>query len=106
MNPIKEFAGFEGKSYAESTRRVYRSAIKKALKIAEKPLDEYESYEELLALFRENLAQKKGGGDLGPDITLLALLDRTPGPARAEPPPPQNVGVQPAFIPKFQGRSG
>ena len=32
MNPIKEFAAFEGKSYAESTRRVYRSAIKKALK--------------------------------------------------------------------------
>jgi hypothetical protein len=57
MNPIKEFAAFEGKSYAESTRRVYRSAIKKALKIAEKPLDEYEPYEELLALFPENLAQ-------------------------------------------------
>jgi hypothetical protein len=44
MNPIKEFAAFEGKPYAESTRRVYRSVVKKALKIAEKPLDEYESY--------------------------------------------------------------
>jgi hypothetical protein len=59
MNPIMEFAVFEGKTYAQSTRRVYRSAVKKALKIAEKPLDDCESYEELLVLFRENLAQKK-----------------------------------------------
>jgi hypothetical protein len=59
MNPVKEFGGFEGKSYAESTRRVYRSAVKKALKIVGKAPDECESYEELLALFRENLARKK-----------------------------------------------
>ena len=58
-NPVKEFGGFEGKSYAESTQRVYRSAVKKALKIVGKAPDECESYEELLALFRENLAQKK-----------------------------------------------
>ena len=59
MNPIKEFAVFEGKTYAESTRRVYRSAVKKALKIAGRSPDDCGSYEELLALFRENLAQKK-----------------------------------------------
>jgi hypothetical protein len=59
MNPVKEFAVFEGKKYAASTRRVYRSAVKKALKIAGKAPDECESYEELLALFRENLAQKR-----------------------------------------------
>jgi hypothetical protein len=33
MNPIEEFAAFEGKVYAATTRRVYLSAAKKALKI-------------------------------------------------------------------------
>ena len=46
MNPVKEFADFEGKTYAPSTRRAYWSAVKKALSIAGKPLDECESYEE------------------------------------------------------------
>ena len=59
MNPVKEFAAFEGKIYAASTRRVYRSAVKKALQIVGKVPDECESCEELLALFRENLAQNK-----------------------------------------------
>src|SRR5258708_35224353 len=59
MNPIKEFAAFEGKEYAATTRRVYLSAAKKALKILGKTPDNCGSYEELLALFRENLAQKK-----------------------------------------------
>ena len=59
MNPVKEFAAFEDKIYAASTRRVYRSAVKKALQIVGKVPDECESCEELLALFQENLAQKK-----------------------------------------------
>jgi hypothetical protein len=73
MNPIKEFAAFEGKTYAPSTRRAYWSAVKKALNIAGKPLDECESYEELLALLRENLAQKKfpKALRLGPFLSFL-----------------------------------
>ena len=59
MNSAKEFAAFEGKTYAASTRRVYRSAVKKALKIVGKAPDECESYEELLTLFQENLAQER-----------------------------------------------
>src|SRR5271157_6536101 len=59
MNPIKEFAAFEGKVYAETTRRVYLSAAKKALKILGKAPEDCGSYEELLASLRENLAQEK-----------------------------------------------
>jgi hypothetical protein len=60
MDPIKEFSAFQGKeSYAASTRRVYLSAAKKALKIVGKTPDNCGSYKELLALFRENVAQKK-----------------------------------------------
>src|SRR5271166_3141633 len=59
MNPIKEFAAFEGKVYAETTRRVYLSAAKKALKIVGKTPENCGSYEELLASLRENLAQKR-----------------------------------------------
>ena len=59
MNPIKEFAAFEGKVYAATTRRVYLSAAKKALKIVGKTPENCGSYEELLASLRENLAQKK-----------------------------------------------
>jgi hypothetical protein len=73
MNPVKEFAVFEGKTYAPSTRRAYWSAVKKALNIAGKSLDACESYEELLALFRQNLAQKKfpKALRLGPFLSFL-----------------------------------
>jgi len=33
MNPFKEFADFEGKAYAATTKRVYLSAARNALKI-------------------------------------------------------------------------
>src|SRR5208282_1571113 len=59
MNPIKEFAAFQGKTYAATTRRVYLNAAKKALKIAGKTPENCGSYEELLALLRENRSQKK-----------------------------------------------
>jgi hypothetical protein len=60
MNPIKEFAAFQGKeSYAASTQRVYLSAAKKAVKIAGKAPEDCGSYEELLALLRDNLAKEK-----------------------------------------------
>jgi hypothetical protein len=59
MNPIEEFAAFEGKVYAATTRRLYLGAAKKALQIVGKTPENCGSYEELLALLRENLAQKK-----------------------------------------------
>ena len=59
MNPIQEFASLKGKQFAPSTWRVYLSAAKKALKIVGKTPEDCGSYEELLALLRENLAAKK-----------------------------------------------
>ena len=74
MNPLEEFAGFEGKVYAATTRRVYLSAAKKALTIVGKTPENCGSYQELLASLRENLAQKKLPKALriGP---LLSFLD-------------------------------
>jgi hypothetical protein len=73
MNPIKDFAAFDGKVYAASTRRVYLSAAKKALKIAGKSPDNCGSYEELLALLREYLAENKFPKALkmGPFLSFL-----------------------------------
>jgi hypothetical protein len=59
MNPVNEFAAFEGKTYAAGTRRVYLNAAKKALKILGKTPESCGSYEELLALLHENRARKK-----------------------------------------------
>src|SRR5271166_2872268 len=59
MNPVKEFAAFEGKAYAATTKRVYLSAARNALKFVGQTPDTCGSYEELLALLRENLAQKR-----------------------------------------------
>ena len=58
MDPIKEFAAFEGKVYALTTRRVYLSAAKKALKMLGKTSENCGSYEELLTFIRESKAQK------------------------------------------------
>jgi hypothetical protein len=73
MNPFKEFAAFEGKLYAASTRRVYLSAVKKALKIAGKTPDDCGSYEELLALLRETQAKQKlpKALKIGPFVSFL-----------------------------------
>jgi hypothetical protein len=59
MNPFKEFAAFEGKAYAATTKRVYLSAASNALEIVGKTAENCGSYEELLASLRENLSQKK-----------------------------------------------
>jgi hypothetical protein len=59
MNPVNEFAAFEGKTYAAGTRRVYLNAAKKALKILGRTPESCGSYEELLALLHENRARKK-----------------------------------------------
>ena len=58
MNPIKKFAAFEDRNYAASTRRVYVSAAKKALKLIGKTPEDCESYEELLELLH-GIGQKK-----------------------------------------------
>jgi hypothetical protein len=58
MDPIKEFGAFEGKAYSASTRRVYLSAAKKALKLLGTVPDKCESYEELSCLLREALADE------------------------------------------------
>jgi hypothetical protein len=59
MNPITEFAVFEGKAYAATTRRMYLSAAKRALKLVGRMPENCGSYEELLALLRENKTRKK-----------------------------------------------
>ena len=58
MNPFKEFAAFEGKAYAATTKRVYLSAARNALKIVGQTPETCGSYGELLILLRENLPQK------------------------------------------------
>src|SRR6516165_9986745 len=58
MDPIKEFGAFEGKTYSASTRRVYLGAAKKALKLLGIVPDKCGSYEELLCLLREALADE------------------------------------------------
>jgi hypothetical protein len=59
MNPVMEFAAFHGKAYSASTRRVYLSAAKKAVKMLGKTPDNCGSYEELFDSLREELSHKK-----------------------------------------------
>src|SRR5260370_26955996 len=58
MNQIDDFAAFEGKGYAATTKRVYLSAARNALKIVGQTPETCGSYEELLALLQENLPPK------------------------------------------------
>ena len=73
MNPIQEFAAFDGEAYAAATRRVYLAAAKKALKILGKDSAQAVSYEEVLDLLRESLAQKRLPKSLkiGPFLAFL-----------------------------------
>jgi len=57
MDPITEFAFFEGRNYATTTRRVYLGAAKTALKLVGKTRDGCESYAELLETLREKRTQ-------------------------------------------------
>ena len=59
MNPIEEFAALKGKEFAPTTMRVYLGAAKNALNIVGQTPGNCGSYEELLALLRENRSQKK-----------------------------------------------
>jgi hypothetical protein len=73
MNPIQEFAAFNGKAYAATTRRVYLAAAKKAMKLLGQDLAEAVSHEELRDLLRENLTQKRLPKSLkiGPFLAFL-----------------------------------
>jgi len=73
MDPIQEFAAFNGKTYAAATRRVYLAAAKKALKLLGQDLAEALSHQELRDLLRENLAQKRLPKSLkiGPFLAFL-----------------------------------
>lgn len=59
MNLFKEFAAFEGKLYAASTRRVYLCAVKTALKISGIAPDDCRSAEEVRAVLLEVQAKQK-----------------------------------------------
>lgn len=59
MNPLEEFAAFEGKQYATSTRRLYLCAARKAFQIAGKAPEKCGSYDEVRTLLNESLAQNK-----------------------------------------------
>ena len=61
MDPITEFASFEGRNYTATTRRVYLGAAKTALKLVGKTHDGCESYAELL------VAKKRARGDPTPE---------------------------------------
>lgn len=93
MNAIKEFAAFEGKPYAATTRRVYVSAAKKALKFIGKTPCDCGSYEELLGMLREKIAK----GELPRALRLspfLAFLDSKVPKAAVELPDLEPVRVR------------
>jgi hypothetical protein len=70
MDPIREFAQFQGKKYAPSTRRLYVAAVKKALKRLGKKPEDYGSCEVMLAEFREKIAS----GELAKSLRLTPFL--------------------------------
>jgi hypothetical protein len=59
VNAFKEFAAFEGKLYAASTRRVYLCAVKTALKIAGIAPDDCGSVEDVRSVLLEAQAKQK-----------------------------------------------
>jgi hypothetical protein len=79
MNPIKEFGAFEGKAYSVSTRRVYLSAAKKALKLLGIVGDKCTSYEELSSLLSEALAGETLPKTLRIGAFLSFLQSKNPG---------------------------
>ena len=85
MDPIKEFGAFEGKAYSASTRRVYLSAAKKALKALGIVGDQWGSYEQLSCLLRQALADRTLSKTLRIDA-FLSFLGRKNQAIRAEEP--------------------
>ena len=78
MSPFEEFAAFQGKAYSASSRRVYLSAAKKALRILGKTPDNCGSYEELFDLLRDELSHKKIPNSLRIAPFLDFLKSKTP----------------------------
>jgi hypothetical protein len=85
MDPIKEFGAFEGKVYSASTRRVYLSAAKKALKLLGIVRDKCGSCEELSCLLREALADETLPKTLRIGAFLSFLQSKNPGVRVEEP---------------------
>ena len=85
MDPIKEFGAFEGKAYSASTRRVYLSAAKKALKALGIVGDQWGSYEQLSCLLREALADRTLPKTLRIGAFLSFLESKNPGVRVEEP---------------------
>ena len=82
MNAFKEFAAFEGKLYAASTRRVYLCAVKTALKISGIAPDDCGSVEEVRSVLLEAQTNQKLPRSLkiGPFLEFLnSRLPKTPG---------------------------
>jgi hypothetical protein len=82
VNAFKEFAAFEGKLYAASTRRVYLCAVKTALKISGLAPDDCGSVEEVRSVLLEARANQKLPRSLkiGPFLDFLdSRLPKTPG---------------------------
>jgi hypothetical protein len=85
MDLIKEFGAFAGKAYSASTRRVYLSAAKKALKLLGIVPDKCGSYEELSCLLRQALADETLPKTLRIGAFLSFLQSKNPGVRVEEP---------------------
>jgi len=85
MDPIEEFEAFEGKAYSESTRRVYLSAAKKALRLLRIAPDKCGSYEELSCLLHQALADGTLPKTLRIGAFLSFLESKNPGVRVEEP---------------------
>jgi hypothetical protein len=71
VNLIRDFAKFNGKRYAASSRRVYVAAAKKALKILSVAARQCNTCDDLLAL----LAEKRNKGEIPIALRLAPFLD-------------------------------
>jgi hypothetical protein len=70
VNLLSEFANFEGERYPASTRRVYLSAAKKALRILGKAAKQCSSCDELLALLQD----RRADGEIPNSLRLAPFL--------------------------------
>jgi hypothetical protein len=79
MDPITEFAALNGVVYSASTRRVYLSAAKKAIKLVVQASDKCDSYQELLELLCDGVAHERIPKKLRIAPFLSFLKSKLPG---------------------------
>ena len=79
LNLLSEFANFEGERYSASSRRVYLSAAKKALRILGRAARQCSSCDELLALLKDRRADGEIPGSLRltPFLAFVGSKTRT-----------------------------